>query len=74
MVLAANGLFAGGGIIGALIISPSLNKLGRRLSIQIICTVCIVSAAIQGGSVHIAMVSTLTAPIQTLKAELIYAT
>ncbi|KAK5167528.1 uncharacterized protein LTR77_007227 [Saxophila tyrrhenica] len=52
---AANGLFAGGGMIGALIISPSLNKFGRKLTIQAICVICVVASAIQGGSVHIGM-------------------
>ncbi|KAK3717672.1 hypothetical protein LTR37_005739 [Vermiconidia calcicola] len=52
---AANGLFAGGGLLGALIISPSLNRLGRRLTIQIVCAICVISSAIQGGSVHIGM-------------------
>lgn len=46
-------------MIGALLISGSLNRLGRRLTIQIICVICVVSAAIQGGSVHIAMVRSL---------------
>lgn len=52
---AANGLFAGGGCIGALIISPSLNRLGRRLTIQIVCVICVVGSSIQGGAVQIAM-------------------
>jgi MFS family permease len=57
MIGAANGLFAGGGMIGALIIPPALNRLGRKLTIQIACTTCVIACAIQGGSVHIGMVS-----------------
>lgn len=52
---AANGLFAGGGIIGCLILSWFSNKFGRRPTIQITCVLCIVSAIIQGASVHVAM-------------------
>ncbi|KAK5261919.1 hypothetical protein LTR40_001298 [Exophiala xenobiotica] len=52
---AANGLFAGGGIIGALIVNWILNKYGRCRSIQIVCAICVVSAAIQGGAAHVAM-------------------
>ncbi|KAB8228884.1 uncharacterized protein BDW43DRAFT_322531 [Aspergillus alliaceus] len=53
---ATNGLFAVGGIIGCLIVLSMLDALGRRLSIQIIAFICIISAAIQTGSVHIAMI------------------
>ncbi|OBT97454.1 hypothetical protein VE01_04367 [Pseudogymnoascus verrucosus] len=53
---AANGLFFGGGLFGALVVNLILNKLGRRFSIQIICVICIISAVIQGGAVHIAMI------------------
>ena len=53
--LAANGLFAGGGIIGALIVNWILNRLGRCRSIQIVCAICVISAAIQGGAAHVAM-------------------
>ena len=56
LIGAANGLFAGGGLIGALLIPPALNKLGRKLVIQIVCAICVVACAIQGGSVHIGMV------------------
>ncbi|CAG8894317.1 unnamed protein product [Penicillium egyptiacum] len=52
---ATNGLFAGGGIIGCLVVPWLLNALGRRLTIQLISFVCVISAAIQVGSVHIAM-------------------
>lgn len=54
-VIAANGLFAGGGIIGASFIFLILNALGRRVSIHIVCALAIISAAIQGGSVDIGM-------------------
>ncbi|KAH8690341.1 general substrate transporter, partial [Talaromyces proteolyticus] len=53
---AANGLFYGGGIIGALTVNYVLNKFGRCKSIQSICAICIVSSAIQGGAIHIAMI------------------
>ncbi|KAF2100563.1 general substrate transporter [Rhizodiscina lignyota] len=52
---ATNGLFAGGGVIGALLVPSFLNRLGRKTTIQMICVLCIVSAAIQGGAVHVAM-------------------
>jgi len=52
---ATNGLFAGGGVIGCLIVPWLLNALGRRSTIQLISLVCVISAAIQTGSVHIAM-------------------
>lgn len=54
-IKATNGLFAGGGVIGCLIVPWLLNALGRRLTIQLISIVCVISAAIQVGSVHIAM-------------------
>lgn len=52
---AANGLFAGGGMIGCGIIAWLADKIGRTRAIQIICALAVVTAAIQGGSVHIAM-------------------
>lgn len=52
---ATNGLFAGGGMIGCMIVPWLTDKFGRKLGIQIICSVCIISAIIQGASVHIAM-------------------
>lgn len=53
--VAANGLFAGGGIIGASFIFLVLNALGRKTSIHIVCALAVISAAIQGGSVDIGM-------------------
>ncbi|KAJ5465930.1 general substrate transporter [Penicillium desertorum] len=55
LIGATNGLFAGGGIIGCLVVPSLLSSLGRRLTIQITAIVCVVSAALQTGSVHIAM-------------------
>ncbi|EXJ84560.1 hypothetical protein A1O3_05229 [Capronia epimyces CBS 606.96] len=52
---ASNGLYAGAGAIGCWTVFWLLDLLGRKRSIQIICLVCIVSAAIQAGSAHIAM-------------------
>jgi MFS family permease len=52
---ATSGLFAGGGAIGALITTWLADKIGRVRSIQLTCLVCIIAAAIQGGSVHIVM-------------------
>ena len=52
---ANNGVYAGGGAIGCWIVNWLSDKLGRRLAIQLIAALCIISAAIQTGSVHIAM-------------------
>ncbi|KAJ5731285.1 uncharacterized protein N7483_005793 [Penicillium malachiteum] len=52
---ATSGLFAGGGAIGALLSAWLVNKVGRVRSIQTTCVICIISGAIQGGSVYIAM-------------------
>ncbi|KFZ16138.1 hypothetical protein V501_02371 [Pseudogymnoascus sp. VKM F-4519 (FW-2642)] len=52
---ATNGLFAGGGMIGCMIVPWLADKFGRKVGIQMICVLCIVSAIIQGASVHIAM-------------------
>lgn len=52
---ANNGVYAGGGAIGCWIINWFSDRLGRRLAIQIIATICILSAALQTGSVHIAI-------------------
>ncbi|OAL34558.1 hypothetical protein AYO20_06188 [Fonsecaea nubica] len=52
---ATNGLFAGGGFIGCIFITWLADKVGRKRSIQITASVCIVAGAIQAGSVHIAM-------------------
>ncbi|KIW32538.1 uncharacterized protein PV07_04071 [Cladophialophora immunda] len=52
---ATNGLYSGGGILGCIFVPWLLDRLGRRRTIQIAAAVAIVSAALQGGSVHIAM-------------------
>jgi MFS family permease len=52
---ATSGLFAGGGAIGALILAWLANKFGRVRAIKVTCVVCIISGAIQAGSIHIAM-------------------
>jgi len=54
-LLAANGLFAGGGLIGCIVVPWISDKVGRVRAIQFICCVAIISAAIQATSVHIAM-------------------
>lgn len=53
--LATQGVFYAGGIIGCGIVAWLADKQGRKLSVQIITIVYIVSAAIQASSVHIAM-------------------
>ncbi|RFU24119.1 hypothetical protein B7463_g12217, partial [Scytalidium lignicola] len=52
---ASNGLYAGAGAIGCWTVFWLLDKLGRKRAIQIISVICIISAALQAGSVHIAM-------------------
>lgn len=52
---ATNGVFQAGGAIGCWTLSFLADKLGRRVAIQIICIVCIISAVLQAGAVHIAM-------------------
>lgn len=52
---ALNGLYAGAGVIGSLSVFNLLDILGRRLAIQVAAAVCVVTAALQAGSVHIAM-------------------
>jgi MFS family permease len=52
---ANNGVYAGGSTIGCWIVNWFSDRLGRRLVIQIIAAICILSAALQTGSVHIAM-------------------
>jgi MFS family permease len=54
-VLAANGLFAGGGMIGCVIVAWLADKFGRVRTIQMICALSVIGAIIQGASVHIAM-------------------
>ncbi|KAL6250231.1 hypothetical protein RBB50_002532 [Rhinocladiella similis] len=52
---ATNGLYSGGGILGCLFVPWLLDRLGRLRTIQIAAALAIISAALQGGSVHIAM-------------------
>ncbi|KAE8445891.1 hypothetical protein EG329_012670 [Mollisiaceae sp. DMI_Dod_QoI] len=52
---AINGVYYGGGAIGCWTIAYLADYFGRRRCIQIICVGCIISAALQAGSVHIAM-------------------
>ncbi|KAL6252904.1 hypothetical protein RBB50_000623 [Rhinocladiella similis] len=52
---ASNGLYAGAGCIGCWTVFWLLDRLGRKRAVQVICIVCIVSSAIQAGSVHIGM-------------------
>lgn len=52
---AINGVFSGGGALGCWTLAWLADYLGRTAAIQIICGICIVSAALQAGSVHIAM-------------------
>ncbi|KAF2679245.1 general substrate transporter [Lentithecium fluviatile CBS 122367] len=52
---ATNGLFAGGGLLGCFVITWLADFVGRKRSIQITAVLCVVAAAIQAGSVHIAM-------------------
>ncbi|EXJ68768.1 uncharacterized protein A1O5_07699 [Cladophialophora psammophila CBS 110553] len=52
---ATNGLYSGGGILGCIFVPWLLDRLGRRRTIQVAAALAIVSAALQGGSVHIAM-------------------
>lgn len=52
---ASNGVYAGAGVIGCWTVFWLLDILGRKKAIQVITVVCIVSAAIQAGSVNIGM-------------------
>lgn len=55
IVGASNGLYAGAGCLGCWSVFWLLDLWGRKRAVQIIAVACIVSAAIQTGSVHIAM-------------------
>jgi sugar porter (SP) family MFS transporter len=55
IVGATSGLFAAGGAIGSFFLKFVADSLGRKRAIQIICVVCMISGALQAGSVHIAM-------------------
>jgi MFS family permease len=50
-----NGLFSAGGFTGALAMSWMADRLGRKLSIQIASVICVIGAAIQGGSINVGM-------------------
>ncbi|KAH8587766.1 general substrate transporter [Bisporella sp. PMI_857] len=52
---AANGLFAGGGMIGCIVAAWLADKIGRVRAIQLICLLGVISGIIQGAAVHIAM-------------------
>lgn len=52
---ATNGLYTGGGVIGCLFVPTLLDAFGRKRTIQITTVLCVLSAALQTGSVHIAM-------------------
>lgn len=52
---AINGLYSAGGAVGCWFLAYLADTLGRRRAIQIICLICIVSAALQSGSVHISV-------------------
>ncbi|KAH6678774.1 general substrate transporter [Plectosphaerella plurivora] len=55
LIGAINGLFASGGFIGCWIVPQLLNALGRRRAIQFSAALCIVSAALQAGATHVAV-------------------
>lgn len=52
---AINGLWAGGGAIGCWIVHLAADRYGRRRAIQVICTLNIASAILQGAAVNIEM-------------------
>jgi len=55
MTGAMNGLFQGGGCIGALIIGPIADKLSRRGAIAAAAFTCLVGGALQCGTVNVGM-------------------
>lgn len=55
IVEAINGVFLAGGAFGCWTLAWLADSLGRKRAIQVICAICIVSAGIQCGSVHVAM-------------------
>ena len=52
---AINGTYSAGGALGCLSLPWLADTLGRRRCIQIVCLICIISAALQAGSFHVAM-------------------
>lgn len=52
---ATSALFAAGGAIGSFFLKFVADSLGRKKAIQVICIVCMISGALQAGSVNIAM-------------------
>ncbi|EED13253.1 sugar transporter, putative [Talaromyces stipitatus ATCC 10500] len=52
---AINELFQAGGLFRSLSCIGSADRLGRKMSILIACSVTVVGGALQAGSVHIAM-------------------
>ncbi|KAL4878001.1 hypothetical protein BJY04DRAFT_221575 [Aspergillus karnatakaensis] len=52
---ATNGLFAGGGLVGCIIVPWLSDRFGRVKAVQLICIIAVASAALQAASVHIAM-------------------
>ncbi|OAP59202.1 hypothetical protein AYL99_06500 [Fonsecaea erecta] len=52
---ATNGLYAGAGVIGCLTVFNLLDALGRKRAIQVAAIGCLITGALQAGSVHIAM-------------------
>ncbi|RFU28546.1 hypothetical protein B7463_g7790, partial [Scytalidium lignicola] len=52
---AANGLFFSGGMLGCFTIAWKGDVFGRVRNLQIVAAICLISAIIQGASVHIAM-------------------
>ncbi|KID81491.1 General substrate transporter [Metarhizium guizhouense ARSEF 977] len=55
LIGAANGGYTGAGVVGALTVFCLLDKIGRKRAIQISAFLCLISAALQAGSVHIGM-------------------
>lgn len=49
------GIFYAGGIVGCAIVAWLANKVGRRMSIQITCAICIISAILQAAAVDVPM-------------------
>ncbi|KAF2792178.1 general substrate transporter [Melanomma pulvis-pyrius CBS 109.77] len=52
---ATQGLYSGGGIFGCCLIAWLADKLGRKRAVQLVCTICVVSAILQAAAVHIGM-------------------